>query len=155
MLIKTRARETGAPDGSAFQSISIADVREIAQLSGANIREVEIAALKSGIIPLRYHRNMGTTGAEGQVKLLESRVVVVGAGGLGGHVIELLARNGIGAIVIVDGDRFSEVNLNRQLLMREDTIGKLKAEAGAERVEKIRIPSASSRPRRERSGWKR
>lgn len=93
--------------------------------------------LERGEVPERYLRNMGTLGIDGQIRLLKTRVLVVGAGGLGGTVIELLARLGAGFIRVVDGDTFAEHNLNRQLLSNEKNIGFLKAVEAAVRVASI------------------
>lgn len=94
----------------------------------------ELFALDLGICPSRYERNMGTLGLAGQMRLLESRVAVVGLGGLGGLIAELLARVGVGRLTLIDGDCFSESNLNRQQLCAESDIGRSKAEAAGERV---------------------
>lgn len=93
--------------------------------------------LEQGEVPERYLRNMGTLGLDGQIRLLKTRVLVVGAGGLGGTIIELLARLGAGFIRVVDGDTFAEHNLNRQLLSNEKNIGFLKAVEAAVRVASI------------------
>ncbi|WMI71178.1 HesA/MoeB/ThiF family protein [Aminobacterium sp. MB27-C1] len=85
----------------------------------------------------RYDRNRGTLGIEGQDRLFRSRVLVVGCGGLGGVVVEILARAGVGMLTLVDGDVFSESNLNRQLLAREKDIGTLKVEVAQKRVSAI------------------
>ena len=85
----------------------------------------------------RYRRNLGTVGLEGQAKLLAAKVLVVGAGGLGGMVLELLARHGIGYIRVVDDDVFQVHNLNRQLLATSDTIGRAKVEAAAARLKLV------------------
>jgi molybdopterin/thiamine biosynthesis adenylyltransferase len=126
-----------APDGEKYPIISLKAVFSIAKAHRIPIREVEIAALKQGIIPWRYLRNTGTIGLDGQIKLLQSTVAVVGAGGLGGTIIELLARQGIGHIIIIDNDRFAEQNLNRQLMATEKNLGKYKATAAARRVKDI------------------
>lgn len=88
-------------------------------------------------MPRRYLRNLGTIGMQGQLRLLESRVAVFGLGGLGGTVAELLARLGIGGLMLVDGDRFSDDNLNRQILSTPDNLGAWKAEAAARRVSAV------------------
>ena len=93
--------------------------------------------LHNGEIPERYRRNIGTIGIDGQKRLLEARVAVVGAGGLGGTIIELLARQGVGFLRIIDGDSFEPVNLNRQLLATERTMGMNKAVSAAARVAEI------------------
>jgi molybdopterin/thiamine biosynthesis adenylyltransferase len=61
-------------------------------------------------------------------------VCVIGCGGLGGYVVEMLGRLGIGTITAVDGDVFDETNLNRQILSASDTIGKSKAYTAKERM---------------------
>jgi len=126
-----------APSAKEYFGISLKKVRAIAQDKGIPVKEIEIAALEKGIIPLRYQRNIGTIGLKGQIKLLRSTVAVVGAGGLGGGAIELLARQGIGHIVIIDSDCFTEENLNRQLMSTEKSLGKYKAIIAAKRVKKI------------------
>ena len=75
----------------------------------------------------RYSRNISSISQEENLILNKSKVCVVGCGGLGGHIIEMLARLGVGSITVVDGDVFDETNLNRQLLSNETTIGKSKA----------------------------
>ncbi len=97
-------------------------------------REETLALLEAGQVPERYLRNAGTIGAAGQARLLAARVAVVGAGGLGGTVIELLARMGVGYLRIIDGDAFAAHNLNRQLLATETNLGAGKAAAAAARV---------------------
>ena len=78
----------------------------------------------------RYKRNilLPEVGEEGQKKLAESRVLVVGAGGLGSPVSLYLAAAGVGTIGIADFDRVDVSNLQRQILYREQDIGKAKAE---------------------------
>lgn len=63
-----------------------------------------------------------------------SRVAVFGAGGVGGYVIEALARSGVGAIDIIDNDTVSESNINRQIIALRSTIGSLKTEIARKRV---------------------
>ena len=69
--------------------------------------------------------------------LKKSRVAVFGAGGVGGYVIEALARSGVGAIDIIDNDTVSESNINRQIIALRSTIGLLKTEVVKKRVEDI------------------
>jgi molybdopterin/thiamine biosynthesis adenylyltransferase len=126
-----------APDGKKYPVISLKAVTSITQTKGGLAREVEITALKQGITPWRYLRNTGTIGLDGQIKLLQSTVAVVGAGGLGGTIIELLARQGIGHLIIIDNDRFAEQNLNRQLMSTEKNLGDYKATVAAKRVKDI------------------
>ena len=93
--------------------------------------------LLAGQMSQRYLRNEATIGVKGQLKLLQAKVAVVGAGGLGGHAIELLARLGVGYLKVIDGDCFDETNLNRQLLASTQTMGTNKAVAAAARVAAI------------------
>ena len=74
-------------------------------------------------------------------KVKQSRVCVVGCGGLGGYVAEYLLRLNVGKIVAVDGDVFSESNLNRQLLCKKNTLGMNKAEAVKQRAGEIESAS--------------
>ena len=64
----------------------------------------------------RYSRNLPAVSEEEQAVLARRRVLVAGCGGLGGYLIEYLARMGVGEITAVDGDLFEPSNLNRQLL---------------------------------------
>ncbi len=86
------------------------------------------------------HRDERTydTVSEDQLALLKTKTIaVVGSGGLGGYVIEMLARLGIGKLIIIDGDVFDETNLNRQLYAREDNLGCVKVDEAKKRVEKV------------------
>jgi molybdopterin/thiamine biosynthesis adenylyltransferase len=125
------------PDKTPYRSLSVANVLSLAGRSGASGREAEIAALENGIVPERYARNMRTFSLEDQAALLQARVGVVGLGGLGGTVVEVLARMGVGHLRLVDGDRFEDSNLNRQLLSTVEGLGQLKSEAARARVSRI------------------
>ena len=82
----------------------------------------------------RYARNIpALTEAECEV-LRQKKVLVVGCGGLGGHILDQLARIGIGSIRAVDGDVFEETNLNRQLLSSVPLLGVSKAQAAADHI---------------------
>jgi molybdopterin/thiamine biosynthesis adenylyltransferase len=96
--------------------------------------QAEAVACGLGLVPRRYHYNQGTLSCEGQKRLLQAKVMVVGLGGLGGYVLEQLCRCGTGRITGVDGDRFDESNLNRQLLADLATVGLDKTEAAGRRV---------------------
>lgn len=78
--------------------------------------------------------------------LKNKKIVVVGAGGLGGNIINHLARLGVGEIIIFDGDSFDESNLNRQLYANSITIGKNKALTAAEESNKIGLSKAIGIP---------
>jgi molybdopterin/thiamine biosynthesis adenylyltransferase len=85
----------------------------------------------------RYSRNLALyeVGETGQEKLLQSHVLVVGAGGLGSPVLLYLTCMGIGHIGIVDGDVVGLSNLNRQILYSEADLGKPKANQAAQRLQ--------------------
>ncbi len=86
---------------------------------------------------LRYKRNLPAL-TEEECRILRSkRVLVVGCGGLGGHIIDQLARIGIGSLRVVDGDVFEESNLNRQLLSQVPLLGKSKARTAAEHLARV------------------
>ena len=82
----------------------------------------------------RYVRNLGAL-TEQECTLLRTKTVfVAGCGGLGGFLIEMLLRLGVGAIRAADGDAFEASNLNRQLLSSPQALGMPKAEAAAARA---------------------
>lgn len=85
----------------------------------------------------RYERNKISISDEEQIILKNSRVLVLGCGGLGGYIIEYLARIGVGHITAVDGDEFCASNLNRQLYAKQDNIGLSKAFEAQKRVAEI------------------
>jgi molybdopterin/thiamine biosynthesis adenylyltransferase len=85
----------------------------------------------------RYSRNMLALSKDENESLREKRVCVIGCGGLGGYIIEMLGRLGVGTIVAVDGDVFEESNLNRQLLSDMTNLGKSKAFEAQNRMKKI------------------
>jgi molybdopterin-synthase adenylyltransferase len=136
-LILRLSKSWTAPDKKKVRVIDLKNVRFISSKKRIPPREIEISCLEQNIIPIRYIRNIGTIGIEGQLKLLRSTVAVCGAGGLGGTIIELLARQGIGHLVIIDNDEFAENNLNRQIIATEGDLRKSKVKVAAARVKKI------------------
>ncbi len=85
----------------------------------------------------RFSREELLLGPEKLEKLQNAHVAVFGAGGVGGYVIEALARSGVGALTVVDGDIISLTNLNRQILALESTLGRKKAQVAEKRVKEI------------------
>ncbi len=77
-------------------------------------------------------------GEENLEKLSKAKVVVFGIGGVGGYAAEALARVGIGSLVLVDYDRVSVSNLNRQIIALHSTLGRYKVDVMAERIADIR-----------------
>lgn len=114
--------------GNAYHCLSLDTQQGIAGRFKLTPREISIRALDNGLIPLKYLKNIGTIGTDGQAALLASKVLVVGAGGIGGNATELLARMGVGTIAIVDPDIFEESNMNRQDFSTEATLGLPKVE---------------------------
>jgi molybdopterin/thiamine biosynthesis adenylyltransferase len=138
---------TAGPDGLLMRTLRLADTQQVAARHGLSTRLIELTALENGVIPLRYLRNQRAFNTADQIRWLNARAAVVGLGGLGGSMVEILARAGVGTLVLVDGDRFEEHNLNRQWLSTETGIGRWKAEAAAQRVAAINgAVQAESRP---------
>ena len=84
-----------------------------------------------------YSRTRLLLGDAAMEKLKNARVAVFGIGGVGGYVVEALARSGVGALVLVDHDTVSLTNINRQILATHDTVGMDKVTAAARRVAAI------------------
>ena len=76
-------------------------------------------------------------GEEGQLKLLNARVLIVGAGGLGSSAIPYLAAAGVGTLGLVDFDRVDMSNLNRQIIHGTGDIGRLKVDSAMDAVERV------------------
>jgi len=116
-----------------------------AERFGLRLAEVETAILEAGLLPARYQRNRRMISTAQQLQLFHSRVAVIGCGGLGGYILEQLARLGVGNIVAIDPDVFEENNLNRQLLSSPGSLGRAKAEVAVERIAEIN-PAVTVRP---------
>jgi len=95
------------------------------------------AALAAAIFPESLERNFPALSAAEQLRLFQSRVLIVGLGGLGGFQAVLLARLGVGHLVLADGDVFALSNLNRQLFATERTLGFNKALVAAQHLKEI------------------
>jgi molybdopterin-synthase adenylyltransferase len=122
------------PGSGDYRSIAEAHLLPLAQTRGETLKEVMILCLKNDIWPERFRAQRGTFTALEQAGLLQSTVAIIGAGGLGGTLVHLLARIGVGHLIICDGDRFEESNLNRQLLSNTKRLGKNKAECAREDI---------------------
>ena len=85
----------------------------------------------------RFQRTEMLLGPEAMHRLGKAHVAVFGVGGVGGYVVEALARSGVGALDLIDKDVVDETNINRQLLALTSTIGRPKVEVAAERVKDI------------------
>ena len=99
--------------------------------------------LKSDFLSLdeeeRYkkHLTLKEIGFKGQLKLKNSSVVCIGAGGLGSSVLLYLAAAGIGSIGIVDNDQVEKSNLQRQIIHETNTVGNLKIDSARERIKRL------------------
>src|SRR3972149_9605766 len=87
----------------------------------------------------RYSRHiiLQDIGIEGQAKILEGKVLIIGAGGLGSPAALYLAAAGVGTIGIADSDRVDISNLHRQVLHYTEDIGKPKTESAGEEIAKL------------------
>ena len=85
----------------------------------------------------QFSRTRLLLGQEAMEKLRRSRVAVFGIGGVGGYAVEALVRSGIGTLDLIDHDRVSLTNLNRQLHATRKTIGEYKVDVAAERTRGI------------------
>ncbi|TFG92196.1 MAG: HesA/MoeB/ThiF family protein [Candidatus Atribacteria bacterium] len=135
-LEKTRKEKTNS-SGEKYNSILVNQIKEIAGKFKLPSKEIEILALQDNIIPERYQRNLGVISPSEQAKLLQSKVTIIGAGGLGGTILELLTRMGIGKLIIADKDIIVDSNLNRQILSTENNLGQSKAEMAVKRAKEI------------------
>ena len=86
---------------------------------------------------MTFSRTEALIGKEGLEKLKNARVAVFGVGGVGGYVVEALARSGVGEIDLIDSDKVSVSNINRQIIALHSTVGRYKTEVMAERIKDI------------------
>lgn len=108
---------------------------EAAARFGCTLRDIEKIALRHSLMPRRLKRN-GLSCSE-QLSLLKATVAIIGCGGLGGRSAELLARIGIGHLILCDPDVFSESNLNRQIFCDSTTLGDKKVAVVGRALEQI------------------
>jgi sulfur-carrier protein adenylyltransferase/sulfurtransferase len=133
---------TGARSGVGSAFLRTMGYTNVANMVGGferwkseNLPWVKPAGLSEDQVE-RYNRhlNLPDVGITGQLKLLNSRVLVVGAGGLGSPVVLYLAAAGVGTIGIVDHDSVDASNLQRQILHGLDAVGASKTESARQRV---------------------
>ncbi len=82
----------------------------------------------------QFSRTQLLLGQEKMAALAKAKVAVFGIGGVGGYVAEALARSGVGAFLLVDGDRVSVSNINRQIIATKKTMGREKSQVMRERI---------------------
>ena len=86
------------------------------------------------LIKNKYSRLASFFNEETLSKIQAKKVLIIGLGGVGGYVVEALARNGIKHLTLVDGDRVEETNFNRQLIALDSNLNKFKTECFKERI---------------------
>ena len=86
---------------------------------------------------MKFSRTALLLGEEGVQKLKKAHVAVFGVGGVGGYVVEALARSGVGAFTLIDPDKVSESNINRQIIALHSTVGQYKTFAARDRIKDI------------------
>lgn len=136
-LIQEHSIEITDPAGRQAQVLEDNHALKLADKCRCSIHNIYLEAMNLRIYPYRYLRNRDAISLNEQIILAKSKVAIIGAGGLGGHLILSLARLGIGHLVIIDRDVFDETNLNRQALSSTESIGFSKSESGARISESI------------------
>ena len=130
---------------AAAEALRARGYRRAASLAGGFERwraegrpwEVEAGVDAERLARYSRHLLLPEVGASGQQRLLASRVLLVGAGGLGSPVALYLAAAGVGTLGIVDPDVVEESNLQRQVLHSEETLGCLKVDSAAEAIGRL------------------
>lgn len=133
-MVREKSRQMNDPAQRAVRVLAEETARQIADRYSCSLGNIYTAALEQEIYPYRYLRNRDILSCQEQLQLAASAVAVIGSGGLGGTVILLLARIGIGSLTVVDGDVFDETNLNRQALSETSNLGSFKAEEASIKV---------------------
>lgn len=85
----------------------------------------------------QFSRTQLIFGADNMEKLKNSRIAIFGVGGVGGYVVEALARSGVGTLDLIDDDKVCMSNINRQIIATTKTIGQYKVDVAKERVLEI------------------
>ncbi len=123
--------------GATLAVVADVPLLEWARGQGLSPRDAQLQALRGHVLPERYLRNFHTLDFSQQVRLSESKVLICGCGGLGGVLINLLARAGVGLLRLVDGDVFAPTNFNRQWFCEVGGLTRPKVHVTAEHLEKI------------------
>lgn len=144
--IRAQAVNAELPSGGQGEIIDLAGIKTIANAHGLPGHVIEAKALRLGIHPTRYLRNHQSITSDQQADLLDATLAQIGLGGLGGSLLDIFLRTGIGSIRAADGDTFEESNLNRQALSLPDNMGLAKAETARRRGAELN-PSISLQTR--------
>ena len=86
---------------------------------------------------MKFNRLENLIGSFSLEKMKDSTGLVIGLGGVGGYVVEALARSGVGNLILVDFDKVDITNFNRQIIALDDNVGKYKVDCFKERIESI------------------
>jgi molybdopterin-synthase adenylyltransferase len=138
--VKVKLVERAYPADESGESRLVIEDRELIEWAldrGIPPHVAQADAVEAGIVPLRYLRNLSAITLPEQARICKGSVLVCGCGGLGGALINLLARIGVGALRVVDGDTFSPSNLNRQWLCDTQRLSQPKALVAEEQVRAI------------------
>jgi len=125
------------PFSARERVVSLESLQEQARQNRGDATGPMIRALENGLWPEHLCANAGAITTGGQIALLKSCVAVVGLGGLGGHIATLLARAGVGSLVLCDPDLFEPANLNRQAFCTSKSLGWKKAHIAAGFLESL------------------
>ena len=134
--------QTGLRSALAAKALKDLGFPNVINLAGGYQRWIQSGHPTVKDLPLttdqiqRYSRHflLGQVGEKGQRKLLRSKVLLIGAGGLGSPTGYYLAAAGVGTLGIMDGDRVDITNLQRQILHRTSDIGRPKVESATETI---------------------
>ena len=85
----------------------------------------------------QFSRTQLLLGSDNMDRLADAKVAVFGIGGVGGYVVEALARSGVGSFVLVDDDKVCLTNINRQIIATRKTVGKYKVDVMKDRILEI------------------
>ena len=114
---------TSLVDGREIRAAPLAFCRELARETGSDLAGAFASLLAEGVWPEPLARNAPALSAPEARRLIFSAAVVLGLGGLGGCTALMLARAGVGRLVLCDGDVFAESNLNRQAACTTNNLG--------------------------------
>ena len=137
ILLAEAAEEYLDPADRRMWILKDSESQRLADQFQVSMHDVYIEALNQGIWPYRYVRNQSGFSISDQLRLAKSRVGVIGSGGLGGTLILLLSRIGIGSLVIIDHDVFDETTLNRQAICSVNSVGTSKSKEAGRIVKSI------------------
>ncbi|WP_300667990.1 HesA/MoeB/ThiF family protein [Desulfoluna sp.] len=135
--MKKSIQQAMRPNAKGHPMLSEVDAERISIKEGKQLGEIYKATLALETWPERYVRNAGSFSCAEQRALLGKKVCVAGCGGLGGYIAQLLARMGVGHLLLFDPDTYEASNLNRQVFASSKTLGRAKAETTMQAIQVI------------------